>query len=111
MKKLLLSCLTAMAFTLTMHAAQPGENPSARKIVDLNEYKGVLMYGATMLDASGPAHYVKFYSKKGYELTNVAPIDPDDDGLHLIKLRCGTLCGDTYYGYICRVFTFVDQPD
>lgn len=31
--------------------------------------------------------------------------------MHLIKLRCGTLCGDTYYGYICRVFTFVDQPN
>ena len=111
MKKLFLSCMSAMAFTLAVHAAQPGENPTAKKIVDLNEYKGVLMYGATMLDASGPTHYVKFYSKKGYELTNVAPIDPADDGLHLIKLRCGTLCGDTYYGYICRVFTFVDQPN
>lgn len=53
MKKLFLSCISAMAFTLAVHGARPGENPTAKKIVDLNEYKGVLMYGATMLDASG----------------------------------------------------------
>jgi len=112
MKKLLLSFFTLLALSASTAAmAQSVGTGAPRKTVDLNEDKGVLMLGATMLDASGPAHYVKFYSKNGYNLTQVAEIDPNDDGLHLIKLRCGTLCGDTYYGYICRVFTFVDQPD
>ena len=111
MRKQLLCCLSLLAFSLTMNAALPGDNPTERKTVNLNEDKGVLMYGATMLDATGPAHYVKFYSKNGYGLTQIAEVDPDDDGLHLVKLRCGALCDGTYYGYICRVFSFLDQPD
>lgn len=111
MRKQLLCCLSLLAFSLTMNAALPGDNPTERKTVNLNEDKGVLMYGATMLDATGPAHYVKFYSKNGYGLTQIAEVAPDDDGLHLVKLRCGALCDGTYYGYICRVFSFLDQPD
>ena len=80
MRKQLLCCLSLLAFSLTMNAALPGDNPTERKTVNLNEDKGVLMYGATMLDATGPAHYVKFYSKNGYGLTQIAEVDPDDDG-------------------------------
>lgn len=66
---------------------------------DLNADKGVLMYGATVKDPLGPLHYVSFYSKSGWNLTDISEVDPSDDGMHVRRLMCGDYCGDKYYGY------------
>lgn len=80
------------------------------KTVNLNEDKGVLMYGASGQDAFGPLHYVSFYSKSANNLHWIADMDPEDDGLHINRLRCGAFCGDKYYGYKVKMFTYTVRP-
>lgn len=71
--------------------------------------RGILMYGATLQDATGPLHYVKFYSKDAFDLIPIAPIDPKDDGYRLLNLRCGAWCGDKFLGYKVNIFTYTER--
>lgn len=80
------------------------------KSVNLNEDKGVLMYGATGQDAYGPLHYVSFYSKNADKIHWIADVDSADDGAHINRLRCGAFCGDKYYGYKVKMYTYIVRP-
>ncbi len=80
-------------------------------LVNINEDKGVLMYGATMKDSYNYLHYVKFYSKRPTVMDKIAQIDPEDEGWHIKRLRCGAYCNGAYYGYLVNVYTYVDEPE
>ncbi|MDD7317400.1 MAG: T9SS type A sorting domain-containing protein [Prevotella sp.] len=86
------------------------DNKTVRRSINLNEDKGILMYGATMKDAEGPLHLVSWRSKFAHQLTNIAEIDPTDNGLHVVRIRCGTEVNGKYYGYLVNGYTFVDLP-
>lgn len=71
--------------------------------------RGLLMYGATIQDAFGPLHYVKFYSKDAFDVIRIAPIDPKDSDYRILNLRCGTWCGDRFLGYKVNMYTYTER--
>lgn len=111
--------LLSLVFTMTasgqslktfpvLSGVNKGGVPSkVQKATNLNEDKGIPMYGATLNNA---AQYVSFTSKDVYNLNYLGVVDPEDDGLHLKKLRCGANCGGEYLGYIVKQYTLVEQP-
>lgn len=111
--------LLSLVFTMTasgqslktfpvLSGVNKGTMPSkVQKATDLNTDKGIPMYGATLNNA---AKYVSFTSKDVYNLNYLGEVDPEDDGLHLKKLRCGANCGGQYLGYIVKQYTLVEQP-
>lgn len=83
---------------------------TSQRANNLNQDKGVLIHGATLKDSYGPSHYVRFYSKDLSNVEKLAALDPTDEPMRLLKLRCGTFDGKRYIGYLANVFTFLDQP-
>ncbi len=74
-----------------------------------NRDRGLLMYGATLQDASGPLHYIKFYSKDAFEVIPIAPIDPKDSDYRILNLRCGAWCGNKFLGYKVNIYTYTER--
>lgn len=77
---------------------------------EINPKKGVLMYGSTMKDSDGNLHYVKFYENDAYNVEKLFEVYPEDNGLHVRKLRAGALTPKGYYGYIVDVLSYVEVP-
>ncbi|MDD7318218.1 MAG: T9SS type A sorting domain-containing protein [Prevotella sp.] len=72
--------------------------------------KGILMYGATVIDETNPKYYVSFYSKQNGDINRLWTIDKDwESHLNVMGIRAGVWYKDAYYAYRANMYTGHDE--
>ncbi|MDY6130884.1 MAG: T9SS type A sorting domain-containing protein [Prevotella sp.] len=116
MKRILKKLLFAVCIgTTTMAGAQNASTISKPERSRQNAFKskektadprGILMYGATVIDETNPKNYVSFYSNENGDINRLWTIDKDwDKNYNVMGIRSGVWYKDAYYAYRANMYT------